>query len=260
MYGRKPRTTEVILNVYDLTPMNEWVHPIGMGAYHSGLEVEGREYTYGGGGGIFDHDPRKAHGAHFREAVSMGSFAGEPGTLARALDALREEFGPDRYNILMRNCNTFSSALCEELLGRPIPGYVNRLAWMGSYFSCLMPKSMLEDAPVNEGTSTSGFSVHAPPGRAITAGGGARTRGVGAGSYNAFQGSGMSLAAASAGSSGVARGASAVSSGGREGELSDRRERMRAAALRRAEAMAAGGGETQGGVGGAGGGSGLKSS
>ena len=67
----------------------------------------------------------------------MGSFAGEPGTLARALDALREEFGPDRYNILMRNCNTFSSALCEELLGRPIPGYVNRLAWMGERSLCV---------------------------------------------------------------------------------------------------------------------------
>lgn len=50
---------KVILNVYDLTPMNEWVHPIGLGAYHSGIEISGREYTYAGGGGIFNHDPRK---------------------------------------------------------------------------------------------------------------------------------------------------------------------------------------------------------
>lgn len=63
----------------------------------------------------------------------MGSFSGGPGTLSRALDALRDEFGPDRYNVLTRNCNSFSSALCEELLGRPIPGYVNRLAWMGEW-------------------------------------------------------------------------------------------------------------------------------
>lgn len=62
----------------------------------------------------------------------MGSFAGEPGTLARAIDSLREEFAPDRYNVLTRNCNTFASALCEELVGKPVPGYVNRLAWMGA--------------------------------------------------------------------------------------------------------------------------------
>lgn len=61
----------------------------------------------------------------------MGSFSGEPGTLGRAIDSLRDDFGPDCYNVLTRNCNTFASALCEELLGKPIPGYVNRLAWMG---------------------------------------------------------------------------------------------------------------------------------
>lgn len=61
----------------------------------------------------------------------MGSFSGGSSTLARAIDSLRQDFGPDSYNVLTRNCNTFSSALCEELLGKPIPGYVNRLAWMG---------------------------------------------------------------------------------------------------------------------------------
>lgn len=47
------------LNVYDLSPVNEFGHPIGLGVFHSGLEVDGREYTFAGGGGIFDHDPRK---------------------------------------------------------------------------------------------------------------------------------------------------------------------------------------------------------
>lgn len=79
----------------------------------------------------FQNDLVAAPGARFREAVNMGAFAGETGKLERALDSLRDEFGPDRYNVLTRNCNTFSSALCEELLGKPIPGYVNRLAWMG---------------------------------------------------------------------------------------------------------------------------------
>ncbi|CAN0149629.1 unnamed protein product, partial [Ectocarpus sp. 12 AP-2014] len=116
---------------YDLSPVNEFGHPIGLGVFHSGLEVDGREYTFAGGGGIFDHDPRKAPGARFREAVHMGSFTGGSSSLSRAIDSLREEFGPDRYNVLTRNCNTFSSALCEELVGKPIPGYVNRLAWMG---------------------------------------------------------------------------------------------------------------------------------
>lgn len=79
------------------------------------------------------NDVAVAPGARFREALSMGSFTNEPGTLDGVLDSLRDDFGPDRYNVLTRNCNTFSSALCEELLGKPIPAYVNRLAWMGKY-------------------------------------------------------------------------------------------------------------------------------
>ncbi|CBJ48730.1 conserved unknown protein [Ectocarpus siliculosus] len=237
MYGRKGIPTEVTLNVYDLSPVNEFGHPIGLGVFHSGLEVDGREYTFAGGGGIFDHEPRKAPGARFREAVNMGSFTGGSSSLSRAIDSLREEFGPDRYNVLTRNCNSFSSALCEELVGKPIPGYVNRLAWMGSWFSCLMPPGMLGDAPVNQGGSSSynaGYSMLAPPGRSS---GPAAVRG--GGSRNAFQGSGMTLAG-SGGSAGTTSGSSTGGTGtGREGELSDRRERMRMAALRRAEAASA---------------------
>jgi len=35
-----------------------------MGAYHSGVEVGGKEYTFAGGAGIFDHAPRQAPGEH----------------------------------------------------------------------------------------------------------------------------------------------------------------------------------------------------
>lgn len=45
--------------MYDLSPINEFGYPIGLGVFHSGLEVSGREYTFAGGGGIFDHEPRK---------------------------------------------------------------------------------------------------------------------------------------------------------------------------------------------------------
>lgn len=56
---RDSRPSQVTLNVYDLTPMNDWGYPVGLGAFHSGVVVDDREYTYAGGGGIFNHDPRK---------------------------------------------------------------------------------------------------------------------------------------------------------------------------------------------------------
>lgn len=49
----------MILNVYDLSPVNELGYPVGLGVFHSGLQVGDREYTFAGGGGIFNHDPRR---------------------------------------------------------------------------------------------------------------------------------------------------------------------------------------------------------
>ena len=36
----------VKLNVYDLVPANGFLYGIGMGFYHSGVEINGQEYTY----------------------------------------------------------------------------------------------------------------------------------------------------------------------------------------------------------------------
>lgn len=77
------KAVPVYLNVYDLHPANKYVHrvrggvplfrgsespfgcvslKIGMGAYHSGLQIFGREWTFGyldsDHTGIFDHHPR----------------------------------------------------------------------------------------------------------------------------------------------------------------------------------------------------------
>jgi hypothetical protein len=36
----------------------------------------------------------------------------------------------------VRNCNHFSNDFAKELVGRPIPGWVNRLANFGALFPC----------------------------------------------------------------------------------------------------------------------------
>lgn len=47
--------------------------------------------------------------------------------------------------LIFRNCNNFSEAFANELLKNTkfeFPGWVNRMATYGNYFSCLLPKEM----------------------------------------------------------------------------------------------------------------------
>ncbi len=101
--------------------------------------------------GIFHHEPKDAPGAKFRCTVCMGVFEGNAGRISDAVCLLRDDFGPDDYNFLSRNCNHFADAFCKALIDQRAPAWVNRMANIGSYFSCLFPPQMLGDAPVNEG-------------------------------------------------------------------------------------------------------------
>ena len=67
------RTYAVKLNVYDLAPVNDWTHGAGVGFYHSGVEVAGREWTFGSGSGsgtgVMEHRPQET-GLPLRESTA----------------------------------------------------------------------------------------------------------------------------------------------------------------------------------------------
>jgi len=90
----------------------------------------------------------------------MGSYEGSSRQLDSIIDELRAEFNSSAYNILTKNCNHFADALVQRLLNKPIPYFVNRLAYVGSIFSCILPPSITGQSPVNDPNGTSNNSSY----------------------------------------------------------------------------------------------------
>lgn len=80
----------------------------------------------------------------------MGDFKGTSKDIETIIQSLRPQFGGKDYHVLNRNCNSFANEFLLRLIGKEIPGYVNRMANIGSYFSCLLPPQMAGNAPVDD--------------------------------------------------------------------------------------------------------------
>ncbi|KAL2161536.1 hypothetical protein VTH06DRAFT_8098 [Thermothelomyces fergusii] len=145
--------TEILINIYDLLPpgrISTLLWHMGTSLLHSGVVINGREYAYGG------HDRRGLTGVYWtkpRTCPPGGTFRCEylhGFTLAPAheIDAIireaSEAFPGTSYNLLTRNCNHFTSYLCERLTGEPAPRFLNRAASIGVALPCVVPKEWIE--------------------------------------------------------------------------------------------------------------------
>jgi deubiquitinase DESI2 len=159
MIGMNYRNPEkVYLHIYDLHPSNSLLYPVGLGFYHSGVEVYGREYTFGEGGGVIDTEPfevLESNGIFLRETILLGETWNKPTDIQDILSLIKSKFDGNAYNVLTRNCNSFSNYFCKSIFGYNIPGYVNRLAGIGKCFSPIINKINNTIAPNNNPISIS---------------------------------------------------------------------------------------------------------
>ncbi|KAH0901054.1 LOW QUALITY PROTEIN: hypothetical protein HID58_040557 [Brassica napus] len=132
---KNPGSVPVYLNVYDLTPMNVYGYWLGIGIYHSGLEVHGVEYGYGAhehsSTGIFKVEPKKCPGFTFRKSILVGETEMKAKEVGSFMEELADEYQGSKYHLITRNCNHFCNDVCLKLTQKSIPSWVNRLARLG---------------------------------------------------------------------------------------------------------------------------------
>ncbi|XP_071710079.1 deSI-like protein At4g17486 isoform X2 [Rutidosis leptorrhynchoides] len=139
-YG--PDNSPVYLNVYDLTPINGYAYWAGVGIFHSGVE----EYAFGAHdyptSGVFEVEPRQCPGFKFRRSILIGTTCLDPVQVREFMEHHAANYFGDTYHLIVKNCNHFCNDICYNLTGKRIPGWVNRLAKLGSIFSCVLPEAL----------------------------------------------------------------------------------------------------------------------
>ncbi|KAL9330839.1 hypothetical protein ACSQ67_000449 [Phaseolus vulgaris] len=145
---RKSGSNPVYLNVYDLTPMNGYAYWLGLGVYHSGVQVHGVEYGFGAHErdttGIFEVEPRHCPGFTFRKSILIGSTDMGAKEVRELMERMAEEYSGNTYHLIQKNCNHFCDDVCGKLTGKSTPRWVNRLARLGFLCNCVLPPSLNE--------------------------------------------------------------------------------------------------------------------
>jgi hypothetical protein len=139
---------EVFLNLYDLASVNCLLHPMGIGAYHSAIQIKDSEFCYGAFedeiSGIMEIEPFSNKHVTFRKSISLGFTEYNTEEIAKIIEDMRPEYYSKDYDIFKRNCNTFSDEFSFKLLKkRCIPSYLTRLTRIFKVFRCCLSKKYI---------------------------------------------------------------------------------------------------------------------
>lgn len=143
--------TPVMLHVYDVglsskvQNINNALPYCGVGGiFHGAIEVYGREYSFGGSRnnvcGIFFGKPASCPLHHYRESIYLGDCRLDRAQVVAVLRRMKPEWMAPTYDMLHKNCCTFSNELAIELGVGGIPGWVMSLANIAAGVNAMMGK------------------------------------------------------------------------------------------------------------------------
>jgi len=144
--------TEIVINVYDLLPpgkLASMLWTIGASLLHSGVVIDHKEYAYGGHDkrgmtGVYWTKPRtEPPGGTFRCEILHGFTVSPQEEIDAIIKEASEAFQGTSYNLLNKNCNHFTSYLCQKLTGTPGPAWLNRAASIGVALPCVVPREWI---------------------------------------------------------------------------------------------------------------------
>ena len=126
----------VFLNVYNLFGTNYCFGMCGLGIYHSTVEINNREYSFGGNLGL-SILPKGSINLTLHEKILIGNCDRTDNNILYIVEKLKIKYNKYKYHYLSFNCNSFTNEFLDILFGYKIPNYIDRIPRSLANFSCL---------------------------------------------------------------------------------------------------------------------------
>ena len=138
--------TPVWLNIYHLSFLNYILQFIGLGIYHTGIEINSLEYSFGAteedvAGFFINNKGETSEILKLKERIYMGNTIYSKNNIERLL-ALESPYWMGRtYDPFLKNCNNFTKHFLKLILFNNIdyPVYINRICKFAHVFSSFYP-------------------------------------------------------------------------------------------------------------------------
>ena len=134
----------VYLNVYHLTVANYFIQIFGLGFFHTSLEINKIEYSFGrtiqeDSGIFYNKFGEGSSNLVLKEKIYLGNTIYNDGLIQQLLILNIPYWLGKSYDPFLKNCNHFTMFLAEKLLRtdfvRKYPEYVNRIVEYGIFLS-----------------------------------------------------------------------------------------------------------------------------
>jgi len=124
-------SSSVVLHLYDLSQgmaknlSRQFLGKQIDGIWHTGIVVFGKEFYYGGG--ICKDPPSKTPYGTPMRSITLGETEIPEELFLEFLQEISYKFTSDKYDLFENNCNNFTDACSEFLVGEKIPNYITGL-------------------------------------------------------------------------------------------------------------------------------------
>jgi|LauGreDrversion4_2_1035121.scaffolds.fasta_scaffold233807_1 hypothetical protein len=131
----------IYLNVYSISPVNYFFQTLGLGIFHTGVEVQEKEYSFGSTdrdySGVIAIRPGSL-GFALKEKIYLGNTLLTPDEIRYLAYLISFIWRGLSYDPFSKNCNFFTKFFAECLLKSSVsfPNYINRFTKFRTLFQC----------------------------------------------------------------------------------------------------------------------------